>query len=190
VHASVYRFASSDDRAGGGPGGAPPHGLLPGERDELPYKVEVWNDAKASVEQTLAVTASPSIGYAAYYAATREFPNRYITLRHKSSVISRGTARLIEARWARAGLVARRSMIGSESEGGARVVPIEGALAGREELPYLVELWTMRRDQVERVVARAASAALGRAIFLAARNEYLGRYVVLRRGRKVIEASA
>lgn len=89
VHASVFRFASSGGQAGGGPGGAPPHELFPEERDELPYKVEVWDDAKVSVEQTLAVTASPSIGYAAYYAATREFPNRYITLRHKSSIISR-----------------------------------------------------------------------------------------------------
>ncbi len=59
------------------------------ERDDLPYKVEVWDEAKQSVEQVLAVTSSPSIGYAAYYAATREFPHRAITLRHKDSVISR-----------------------------------------------------------------------------------------------------
>jgi hypothetical protein len=59
----------------------------PGE--ELPYKVELWNTAGTSVELILAVTASPSIGYAAYYAATREHPNRQITLRHKNSIISR-----------------------------------------------------------------------------------------------------
>ncbi len=57
--------------------------------EELPYKVELWNTAGTSVELTLAVTASPSIGYAAYYAATREHPNRQITLRHKNSIISR-----------------------------------------------------------------------------------------------------
>ena len=39
-----------------------------------------------------AVTASGSIGYAAYYAATREFPHRYITLRHKNRVVSRWNA--------------------------------------------------------------------------------------------------
>ena len=89
VHAGVIRFASSGDRTGGGAGGAPPHELFLDERDELPYKVEVWDDAKTAVDQTLAVTASPSIGYAAYYAATREFPNRYITLRHRTSIISR-----------------------------------------------------------------------------------------------------
>jgi hypothetical protein len=37
----------------------------------------------------VAVTASASIGYAAYYAATREYPDRHITLRHKNSVVAR-----------------------------------------------------------------------------------------------------
>jgi hypothetical protein len=49
----------------------------------------LWNAAKTAVEQVLAVTASGSIGYAAFYGATREFPDRYITLRHKTSIISR-----------------------------------------------------------------------------------------------------
>jgi hypothetical protein len=58
-------------------------------REDLPYKVELWDEGKASVQQVLAVTANGSIGYAAYYAATREFPHRYVTLRHKNSIISR-----------------------------------------------------------------------------------------------------
>jgi hypothetical protein len=37
----------------------------------------------------LAVTASGGIGYAAFYAATRELPQRYITLRHKQRIVSR-----------------------------------------------------------------------------------------------------
>src|SRR6476469_4639187 len=57
--------------------------------EELPYKVELWNTNGTSVDLILAVTASPSIGYAAYYAATCEHPNRQITLRHKNSIISR-----------------------------------------------------------------------------------------------------
>ncbi|MBV8752088.1 MAG: hypothetical protein JO328_04430 [Hyphomicrobiales bacterium] len=61
-------------------------------REDLPYKVELWDEAKHSVEQVLAVTASGSIGYAAFYAATREYPNRYITLRHKNSIVSRWNA--------------------------------------------------------------------------------------------------
>jgi hypothetical protein len=57
--------------------------------EDLPYKVELWDWAKTSVERVLAVTANGSIGYAAYYAATREHPDRYITLRHKNSIVSR-----------------------------------------------------------------------------------------------------
>ena len=58
-------------------------------REDLPYKVELWDDSRSSVEQVLAVTANGSIGFAAYYAATREYPDRYVTLRHKNSIISR-----------------------------------------------------------------------------------------------------
>jgi hypothetical protein len=59
------------------------------EREDLPYKVELWDEAKKAVEQVLAVTANGSIGYAAYYAAAREYPDRYVTLRHKNSVVAR-----------------------------------------------------------------------------------------------------
>jgi hypothetical protein len=58
-------------------------------REDLPYKVELWDETKISVEQVLAVTASGSIGYAAYYAAVREYPSRYVTLRHRNSFVSR-----------------------------------------------------------------------------------------------------
>jgi hypothetical protein len=59
------------------------------ESDELPYRVELWDEKHQGVEQVLAVSANGSIGYAAYYAATREYPGRYITLRHKNSILSR-----------------------------------------------------------------------------------------------------
>ncbi len=65
-----------------------PSGPVPTEPEELPYKIELWDMAKLSVEQVLAVTANGSIGYAAYYAATREFPERYITLRHRGKMLS------------------------------------------------------------------------------------------------------
>jgi len=58
-------------------------------REDLPYRVELWDEAKKSVELVLAVTANGSIGYAAYYAATREYPNRYLTLRHKNTTVAR-----------------------------------------------------------------------------------------------------
>lgn len=58
-------------------------------REDLPYKIEIWNETGSAVEQVIAVTANASIGYAAYYAATREYPDRHITLRHKNSVVAR-----------------------------------------------------------------------------------------------------
>jgi hypothetical protein len=86
--ATTFRLKPSDD-PDGGPDPLPWGRSRAHEHEDLAYKVEIWNDAKSSVETVLAITVSASIGYAAYYAATREFPNRYVTLRHKNSIISR-----------------------------------------------------------------------------------------------------
>jgi hypothetical protein len=83
----IYRLAPKndpEDRAR-----KPVSDRAAGAGEDLPYKVELWDDAKMSVEQVLAMTANGSIGYAAYYAATREYPDRYVTLRHKGGVVSR-----------------------------------------------------------------------------------------------------
>jgi len=86
--APYYRLAPAGEHGGGRPG-FPSAGPDPLEGEDLPYKVELWDEGKNSVEVVLAVTASPSIGYAAYFAATREYPMRYVTLRYKSSVVTR-----------------------------------------------------------------------------------------------------
>ena len=80
---------SGDNDPGNGPDQPPAQGKGAAEHEELPYRVELWNNVKNSVEQVLAVTANASIGYAAYYAATKEHPERYVTLRHKNSIVSR-----------------------------------------------------------------------------------------------------
>ena len=84
----TYRFASGNDPDEGSrnPGRSD---RVPSPREDLPYRVELWDEAKTAVEQVLAVTSNGSIGYAAYCAATREFPERYITLRHKNSIVAR-----------------------------------------------------------------------------------------------------
>ena len=84
----VLRLGPPSDREDDLPRSAPSR-RVPTEREDLPYKVEIWNEAGAAVEQVVAVTASAGIGYAAYYAATREYPDRHITLRHKNSVVAR-----------------------------------------------------------------------------------------------------
>jgi len=57
--------------------------------DNLPYTVELWNESRTAVEQVLAITANASIGYSAFYAAARDHFDRYITLRHKNTIVSR-----------------------------------------------------------------------------------------------------
>ena len=75
-------------------GGTPsPYGRFPNEGEDLPYKVEVWDAAGEILEQVVAVSVSPAIGYAAYYAAVREFPGHSIVLRHNARVLSRWTGR-------------------------------------------------------------------------------------------------
>ena len=57
------------------------------------------------------------------------------------------------------------------------------------QLPYAVELWNLPRTAPERIIARAASVTLARAIFAAAQTEHLGRRLVLRRGGQVLQQS-
>ncbi|HEY1736679.1 MAG TPA: hypothetical protein VGG12_08535 [Methylovirgula sp.] len=85
--AAGYGFQANRDD-GDESGGLLPFGATPKEGEDLPYKVELWNDEKLAVEQVLAVTANSSIGYAAYFGATREYAGRYITLRHKNRILS------------------------------------------------------------------------------------------------------
>jgi hypothetical protein len=61
----------------------------PRENEDLPYKVELWNETRTAVEQVLAMTANASIGYSAFYAAARDHFDRYITLRHKNTIVNR-----------------------------------------------------------------------------------------------------
>jgi hypothetical protein len=85
---AFHRFHSGDNPPDDAATPLPLAGF-PLESDELPYKVEVWDEGGEFVEQVVAVSASPAIGYAAFYAATREFVGRPITLRHKTRIISR-----------------------------------------------------------------------------------------------------
>lgn len=60
-----------------------------GPADDFAYRVELWDETRTSVEQVLAVAASAAIGHAAFYAAAREFGDRYVTLRHRGNIVNR-----------------------------------------------------------------------------------------------------
>ena len=60
-----------------------------------------------------------------------------------------------------------------------------------DELPYRIELWHLDgADAVERVLGRALSAQLARAIFNAAKGEYPDRRITLRKGSRFISDTA
>lgn len=86
--AYVYHFGPDEDPRDPVRKAAPADRPTAGHED-LPYKVELWDESRTTVEQVLAITANGSIGYAAYYAAAREYPDRYVTLRHKNAIVSR-----------------------------------------------------------------------------------------------------
>jgi hypothetical protein len=60
----------------------------------------------------------------------------------------------------------------------------------QEDLPYRIELWLPDRSAVERLLARAISAELARAIFMAAQGEYPQRRITLSKGQATVLDSA
>jgi hypothetical protein len=88
IHAFRYQLAAGEDPDDESTPRTP-FDRQKASREDLPYRVELWDEARNTVEQVLAVTANAGIGYAAYYAATREHPQRYITLRHRNAIVSR-----------------------------------------------------------------------------------------------------
>ena len=59
-----------------------------------------------------------------------------------------------------------------------------------EDLPYRIELWRTDSDEIECVLARAASVELARAIFNAAQRERPDRRITLRQGSRLLTDSA
>jgi hypothetical protein len=87
VPGAILRFApAQDDRDPAS--GAPPHGRGT-SKDDFPYVVEMWDDGRTAVDQVLAVAVNGNLAFAAFYAAIREYPDRYITLRLNNHVLSR-----------------------------------------------------------------------------------------------------
>jgi hypothetical protein len=56
--------------------------------EALPYKIELWDERRISVQRVLARIASSVLARAAYEAAVSEHANRRITLRRGSRLIA------------------------------------------------------------------------------------------------------
>ena len=57
--------------------------------EDLNYRVEIWDVEGKAIERTLAIAADGTLGYAAYYAAVREYPGRIVSLRYRHQILSR-----------------------------------------------------------------------------------------------------
>ena len=71
-------------------------------------------------------------------------------------------------------------------KGQSKVSTLAGPSTKNTKLPYSIELWDAQRKDVERVLARAVSAPLARAIYSAALEEHPERRITLCRGARVI----
>lgn len=58
-----------------------------------------------------------------------------------------------------------------------------------DRLPYAMEIWDLPRSSVERIVARADSFTVARAVFASAVAENPARRIVLRQGQRLIDQS-
>jgi len=71
-------------------------------------------------------------------------------------------------------------------KGQGKVSTLAKPSAKYTKLPYTIGLWDAHKKDVERVLARAVSAPLARAIYSAALDEHPDRRITLCRGARMI----
>jgi hypothetical protein len=54
----------------------------------LPYRVDLWSEDRGTIDRVLARVANATLAHAIFTAARGELPNRYITLRQGTRIIS------------------------------------------------------------------------------------------------------
>jgi hypothetical protein len=59
------------------------------EDDQLPFRVELWDDADQYLEEIIALAADFASAWGAYEEAVKRRPGKLITLRQKARVIKR-----------------------------------------------------------------------------------------------------
>jgi hypothetical protein len=77
-----------------------------------------------------------------------------------------------------------------QDRNGEKVLPISARASVDDDLGYEVVLAPADGDQRERLLAKAASGQLARAIFNAAKSEHPDRRIILRRDARVIVDSS
>jgi hypothetical protein len=62
---------------------------MSGRDDDLPYRVELWDDADRRIEEVIALASDYASACGAYDEAVRRRPGKLITLRQKARVIKK-----------------------------------------------------------------------------------------------------
>ena len=60
---------------------------MAGRDDDLPFRIELWDDADRHIEEVIAVASDFSTASSAYAEAVKRRPGKLITLRQKARVI-------------------------------------------------------------------------------------------------------
>ena len=58
------------------------------QQQELPYRIEMWDEQDNRVEELIALVADHAVGRATFAEAVKRRPGRIITLRQKSRVLA------------------------------------------------------------------------------------------------------
>ena len=81
-------FSAQDEPPDEGDGAVAGGGVS--EQDAfLPYRVELWDTSESAVEAVVAMAQNRTVGFAAYFAAAKQFPRRLIVLRDQFGELSR-----------------------------------------------------------------------------------------------------
>ena len=62
---------------------------MDGRDDDLPFRIELWDDKDLRVEEVIALTSDFFAASCAYEEAVKRRPGKLITLRQKARVIKR-----------------------------------------------------------------------------------------------------
>jgi hypothetical protein len=62
---------------------------MAGDDDDLPFRVELWDDKDSHIEEVIALTSDYATGRSAYEEAVKRRPGKLITLRQKARVIQK-----------------------------------------------------------------------------------------------------
>ena len=62
---------------------------MAGRDDDLPFRIELWDDRDRHVEELIALTSDYFAAQSAYEGAVKRRPGKLITLRQKTRVIKK-----------------------------------------------------------------------------------------------------